>query len=111
MNLVNKSNLSSNGDGADIFVIADRGAHFTNMGNLTTTGNLADVIRVSADGAVVRNLGTLTASGDGSIGIVVGDPFGMHFDNVTVINLGTASKISTNSGASKAKEPTCSHLH
>ena len=73
MNLVNKSNLSSSGDGADIFVIADRGAHFTNMGNLTTTGNLADVIRVSADGAVVRNLGTLTASGDGSIGIVVGD--------------------------------------
>lgn len=89
MNQVNTSNLSSSGDGEDIFVLTQRGAHFTNMGNLMTSGDNADGTRVSADGIVVRNLGTLTASGDGSLGIVVGDPFGMHYDNVTAINLGT----------------------
>lgn len=86
---INKLDLSTTGDGADVFVLATPGDSFTNTGKLTTSGDLASPIRVAANGVLVTNKGMLGTSGDGSPGITVGDFLGMHYDHVTVINRGT----------------------
>lgn len=86
---INKSNLSTSADGADIFTIGGADSPFINLGSLTTSGDLASPIRGAASGISVTNKGTLTTSGDGSPGVTVGDVFGAHYDNVTVANYGT----------------------
>jgi hypothetical protein len=88
---INRKNLGTDATGEDIFVVTQPGAKFSNFGKLATTGDLASTIRVSADGVTVTNLGTLSTSGDGSPAIVVGDPFGQHYNNVSIANHGTIS--------------------
>ena len=86
---INRSNLTTAGDGGDIFIVDGTNSPFTNSGTLTTSGNLASAIRGAADGITITNRGSLSTSGDGSPGIVVGDPFGVNYDDVTVLNYGT----------------------
>jgi hypothetical protein len=86
---INKLNLSTTADGADIFFLTTAGDSFANTGNLTTSGALASAIRVEADGVSVVNKGTLTTSGDGSPAVTIGTITGPHYDNVTVTNYGT----------------------
>jgi hypothetical protein len=88
---INRKDLSSSADQAHIFDLTQSAASFRNFGDLTTTGAYASPIRVAANGVTVANSGSLTASGDGSSGIVVGDAFGAHYDNVTIVNYGTIS--------------------
>jgi hypothetical protein len=85
---INRNNLSTSADGADIFVVAGPGESFTNLGNLMTSGHLASGIRGAADGITITSKGMLTTSGDGSPGIIVGDLLGAHFNDVTVTNYG-----------------------
>jgi hypothetical protein len=84
----NWGNFSTAADLDDIFVLASADERFDNFGALTTSGNLASPIRVAANGVNVANFGSLTTSGEVSPGITVGDYFGTHYDNVTVINHG-----------------------
>jgi hypothetical protein len=86
---INKRNLSTTANGADIFVVDGTNSPFTNRGALSTSGDLASTIRAAADGVTITNKESLSTSGDGSPGIVVGDPFGANYDNVTVLNYGT----------------------
>jgi hypothetical protein len=85
----NRSNISSSADGADIFVVDNSNSPFSNYGNLSTSGDLASAVRVAGSGTTVINRGVLATSGDGSPVITVGDPFGTHYDNVTITNYGT----------------------
>ena len=89
MQQINRNNLSTTADAADIFVIDQPDARFTNFGKLTTSGDLASPIRVAADGVTVTNSGTLTTSGDGSPGVTVGELLDSHYDHVTIANDGT----------------------
>jgi hypothetical protein len=86
---INRNNISTSADGADIFVIAQPAARFTNFGNLATSGDLARAIHVAADGVTVDNQGAVTTSGSGSSAIIVGDPYGARYNNVAVVNHGT----------------------
>jgi hypothetical protein len=88
---INRSNMTTTADGADIFVVGPAQSPFTNFGNLTTSGNLASSIRVAANEVSVTNKGALSTSGDGSPGITIGDIFGQHYDDVTVANYGSIS--------------------
>ncbi len=86
---VNRNNISTSANGADIFTIGSAATPFTNFGNLTTSGDLARPIVVTADGLRVNNYGSVTTNGDGSAGILVGEPFGTHVNNAVVVNYGT----------------------
>lgn len=93
---INHNDIVTIDDAADIFVLASIGERLNNFGALTTTGNFASPIRVAANDVNVANFGSLTTSGDGSSGVTVGDYFGTHYDNVTVVNHGSI----TTTGAS-----------
>jgi hypothetical protein len=86
---VNKNNISTSADGADIFTIGAADSPFTNLGRLTTSGDLASAIRGTASGISITNRGDISVSGAGSPGLTVGDPFGEFYDHVTVNNYGT----------------------
>jgi len=85
---INKKDFATSGYGADIFVVSQPGAKFTNQGNLTTSGDFASPIKAMADGVTITNRGNLTTSGDGSYGIFAGDLLGSHYDHVTIVNYG-----------------------
>lgn len=88
---VNRNDVSSSADGADIFIVTDANSPFTNFGKLSTSGIAASAIRGAADGISITNKGTISTSGDGSPGIIVGDIFGERYDNVSVVNYGVIS--------------------
>ena len=86
---VNRNNISTSADGADIFNIGAADSPFINLGNLTTSGNLARAIRVSANGVTIDNKCNITTNGNGSSAIIVGEAFAGHYDNVTIMNHGS----------------------
>jgi len=88
---LNRANLGTTADGADIFVITGANSPFTNLGTLTTSGNLASPIYGAASGISITNRGSLFTTGNGSPGIEVGQLFGSHYDNATVTNYGSIS--------------------
>ena len=88
---LNRANLGTTADGADIFVITAANSPFTNLGALTTSGNLASAIYGAASGISITNRGSLFTTGNGSPGIEVGQLFGSHYDNSTVMNYGSIS--------------------
>ena len=85
----NRSDISTSVDGVDIFVISQPDASFINLGTLSTNGDVSRPISITADGVTVDNKGAISTSGDGSTGIIVGDPYGARYSNVTVTNHGT----------------------
>jgi hypothetical protein len=88
---INRTNISTDVDGVDIFTIGGANSPFTNFGNLTTNGDFSSPIHGGSDGVTIINKGNLVTTGQGSVGIVAYDVDNFFVNNVTIQNYGTIS--------------------
>lgn len=94
---INRTNISTDVDGADIFTIGGANSPFTNLGNLTANGDFSSPIH-GLDGATIINKGNLVTTGAGSVGVIAYDPDNFFVNNVTIQNYGTITTTSIGGG-------------